>query len=82
MDLDLSMISEDDDFHCYNTAEGKPVHFNIEDERQLLPKGTTPTPKTGIKIDNNTYRTTPNSEMIKKLPVAKQTEKRRCTVLY
>ena len=46
MDLDLSMVS-DDDFQCYNTAEGKPVHTNMDDELQLLPKETTLTPERG-----------------------------------
>ena len=50
MDLDLSMVS-DDEFQCYNTSEGKPVHANIDDELQLLPKGTNLTPETGIKTN-------------------------------
>ena len=28
--LDISMVSEDEDFQCYNTAEGKLVHKNSE----------------------------------------------------
>ena len=40
MDLDLSMVS-DDDFQFNNTSEGKAVHANIDDELQLLPKGLT-----------------------------------------
>ena len=31
MDLELSMVSEDD-FQCYNTSEGKPVHISLNDE--------------------------------------------------
>ena len=34
---------------CYNTSEGKPVHTNVDDELQLLPKETNLTPETGIK---------------------------------
>ena len=51
MDLDSSMVSDDDDFQCYNTTEGKPVHFNVEDELQLLPKETNLTPESGIKTN-------------------------------
>ena len=51
MDLDLSMVS-DDEFQCYNTSEGKPVHTNVDDELQLLPKETNLTPKTGIKTNS------------------------------
>ena len=50
MDLDLSMVS-DDEFQCYNTSEGKPVHAKIDDELQLLPKETNLTPETGIKTN-------------------------------
>ena len=50
MDPDLSMVS-DDEFQCYNTSEGKPVHANIDDELQLLPKETNLTPETGIKTN-------------------------------
>ena len=35
MELDLSIVS-DDEFQCYNTSEGKPVHTNLDDELQLL----------------------------------------------
>ena len=41
MDLDLSIISEDDDFQCYNAAKGKPVYTNTEDDLQLLLLKTT-----------------------------------------
>ena len=30
-----SMVSDDDDFQCYNTGEGNPVHTNLGDELQL-----------------------------------------------
>ena len=41
-DMNLSIISDDhDDSLCYNKSEGKPVHTNIDDELQLLPKKTT-----------------------------------------
>ena len=51
MDLDLSKVS-DDEFQCYNTSEGKPVHTNVDDELQLLPKETNLTPETGIKTNS------------------------------
>ena len=50
IDLDLSFVL-DDDIQCYNTAEGEPVHTNVDDELQLQPKETTRTPETGIKIE-------------------------------
>ena len=50
MDLDLSIVS-DDDFQCYNTAEGKRVHTNIGDKLIFLSKETTLTPETGIKFE-------------------------------
>ena len=37
-DLNLSIISDDDDFECYNKAEGKPIQVNIDDELQLHPR--------------------------------------------
>ena len=52
MDLDLSVVSYDD-LECYNTAEGTPVHNNTDDELQLLPKETTLTPETSIKMGKN-----------------------------
>ena len=45
--LNLSFISDDDDFECYNKAEGKPIQVNIEDELQLHPKETNLTPEQG-----------------------------------
>ena len=47
-DLILSIISDDDDFECYNKSEGKPVQTNIDDELQTLPKETNLTPEHGI----------------------------------
>ena len=49
VELDLSMVSDDDDLQCYNTSEGTPVHTNKDVELQLLPKETNPSPETGIK---------------------------------
>ena len=74
MDLDLSMVS-DDEFQCYNTSEGKPVHTNIDDELQLLPKETNLTPETGIKT--NTLINEPQQKVRKseRIPNARQTEK-------
>ena len=46
-DLNLSIISEDDDFECYNKAEGKPIQVNIDDELQLHPTETNLTPEQG-----------------------------------
>ena len=74
MDLNLSMVS-DDEFQCYNTSEGKPVHANIDDELQLLPKETNLTPETGIKTNpliNEPQQTVRKS---KRIPNARQTEK-------
>ena len=52
MDLDLSMKSEDDDFQCYNTNEGKHNHTSLEHELQWLAKETNLTPETGIKTNS------------------------------
>ena len=71
-DLKLSIIS-DDDFECYNKSEGKPVHTNIDDELQLLPKENNLTLEQGIYIGKpNTPEPVRKS---KRLPFAKQTEK-------
>ena len=75
MDLDLSMVSDGDDFQCFNTSEGKPVHTNVEDELQLLPKETNLTPESGIKTNllyDEPYQTVGK---LKGIPNAKQTEK-------
>ena len=50
-DMNLTIISDDDDFECYNKAEGKPVHTNIDDELQLLPKESNLTPERGTNIE-------------------------------
>ena len=75
MELDLSMVSEDGDFQCYNTAEGKPVHTNIEDELQLPPKETPLTPDTGGKNNRSKTFTEPHQTVRRseRLPFAKQT---------
>ena len=51
MDLDLSMVSGDE-FQCYNTSEGKPIHANIDNELQLLPKETNLTPRNSFKNES------------------------------
>ena len=73
MDLDLSMVS-DDEFQCYNTSEGKPVHANVDDELELLPKETNLTTETGIKTNpliNESQQTVRKS---KRIPNARQTK--------
>ena len=45
--LNLSILSDDDDFECYNKAERKPIQVDIEDELQLHPKETNLTPEQG-----------------------------------
>ena len=72
-DMNLSIISDDDDFECYNKAEGKPVHTNIDDELQLLSKENNLTPEQGIKIEKP--KTLEPTRKSKRLPFAKQTEK-------
>ena len=49
MELDLSIVS-DDEFQCYNTSEGKPVHTNLDDELQLLPKEMNLTQRQVLKL--------------------------------
>ena len=49
MELDLSIVS-DEEFQCYNKSDGKPIHTNLDDELQLLPKETNLTPETGEPI--------------------------------
>ena len=73
-ELDLSIVS-DDDFQCYNTSEGKPVHTNVDDELQLLPKETNLTPETGIKTKDTTNERNQSVKKSKGIPHAKQTEK-------
>ena len=74
MNLDLSIVS-DDEFQCYNTSEGKPVHTNLDDELQLLPKQTNLTPETGIKTKDTTNEQNQSVRKSKRIPHAKQTEK-------
>ena len=71
--MNLSIISDDDDFECYNKAEGKPVHTNIDDELQLLPKESNLTPEQGFNIEKP--KTLESTRKSKRLPSAKQTEK-------
>ena len=49
MELDLSIVS-DDEFQCYNTSEGKPVHTNLNDELPLLPKEMNLTQRQVLKL--------------------------------
>ena len=74
MDLDLSIVSVDE-FQCYNTSEGKPVHANIDDELQLLPKETNLTPETGIKTNPLINEPQLTVRKSKRIPNARQTEK-------
>ena len=75
--LNLSIISnDDDDFECYNKAEGKPIQVNIEDELQLHPKETNLTPEQGsYKGKNRTEKPIEPVRRSNRLPFAKQTEK-------
>ena len=74
MDLDLSMVSGDE-FQCYNTSEGKPVHTDVDDELQLLPKETNLTSETGIKTNSLPNEPHQSARKSKRIPTAKQTEK-------
>ena len=73
-DLNLSIIS-DDEFECYNKSEGKPVHTNIEDELQLLPKNNSLTPEQGRYKKNKHKKPTESVRRSNRLPFGKQTEK-------
>ena len=74
--LNLSIISDDDDFECYNKAEGEPIQVNIEDELQLHPKETNLTPEQGsYKGKNRIEKPIEPVRRSKRLPFAKQTEK-------
>ena len=75
MDLDLSMVSEDDAFQCYKTSEEKPVHTNVEDELQLFPRGTNLTPESGITTNLPSDEPHQTVRKTKRTPNAKQTEK-------
>ena len=72
-DLNLSIISDEDDFDCYNKSEGKPIHTNMNDELGLLPKENNLTPEQGIYIEKP--KTPEPVRKSKRLPFAKQTEK-------
>ena len=72
-EMNLSIISDDDDFECYNKAEGKPVHKNTDDELQLLPKESNLTPEQGMNIEKP--KTLESTRKPKRLAFAKQTEK-------
>ena len=75
-DLNLSIISDDDDFECYNKAEGKPIQVNIDDELQLHPKQTNLTPEQGrYKGKNKIEKPIEPVRRSNRLPFAKQTEK-------
>ena len=71
MELDLSIVS-DEEFQCYNKSDGKPIHTNLDDELQLLPKETNLTPETGIKTTNEQNLSVRKS---KRIPYAKKNEK-------
>ena len=75
--MNLSLISDDDDddddFECYNKSEGKPVHTNIDDELQLLPKENSLNPEQGTNIEKP--KTLEPVRKSKSLPFARQTEK-------
>ena len=72
-DLNLSNVSENDDSDCYNKSEGKPIHTNIDDELQLLPKENNLTPEQSIYIEKP--KTPEPVRKTKRFPFAKQTEK-------
>ena len=73
-DLNMS-ISSDDEFECYNKFQCKPVHRNIDDELQLLPKENSLTPEQGkYKGKNKITKPTEPVRRSNRLPFAKQTE--------
>ena len=57
------------------TSEGKPVHTNIDDELQLLPKETNLARETGKKKKESLKESHQLVRKLKRLPYAKQTEK-------
>ena len=75
MELELSMMSDDDDFHCFNTSEENPVHTNLDDDLPLLPKETNLTPETGIKRNEPFDESHITVRKSKRILYAKQTEK-------
>ena len=75
MDLNLSIVS-DEEFDSHNKSDGKPVHTNINDELQLLPKDNKLTPGQGIYTGiNKIAEPQPSVRRSRRLPFAKQTEK-------
>ena len=64
---------DDDYFECYNKSEEKPVHTNIDDELQLLPKDNNLDSEQGSKIEKP--KTLETIRKSKRLPFARQTEK-------
>ena len=75
-DLNLIIISDEDDFECYNKAKGKPIQVNIDDELQLHPKETNLTPEKGrYKEKNRIEKPIEPIRRSNRLPFAKQTEK-------
>ena len=73
VDMNLSIIPDEDDFDCYNRSEGKPVHTNIDDELQLLRKENNLIPEQGPNIEKS--KTPEPIGKSKRLPFAKQTKK-------
>ena len=71
--MNLSIISDKDDFDCYNRSEGKPVQTKIDDAIQLLPKENNLTPEQCINIEKP--KTPKPIRKFKRLPFAKQSEK-------
>ena len=75
-DLNFSIISDDNDFECYNKSEGKPVQTNIDDELQLLPKETNLTPEQGrYKGENKKEKSTESVRRFNTLLFVRKTEK-------
>ena len=75
VDLNLSIVS-DEEIDFYNESNGKPVHTNIDDELQLLPKENKLTSDQGIqKAKNEILEPSISVRSSNKLPFAKQTEK-------
>ena len=77
-DLTLTIISDEDDFDCYNRSEGKPIRTNIDDELQLLPTENNLTPEHGIDIEKP--KTPEPVRKSERLPFAKK--RKLCGVPY
>ena len=59
-------------FDCYKKSDGKPVHTNIDDELQLLPKDNKLTPGLGISKEKKIItEPQPSVRRSSKLPFAK-----------